>query len=73
MEFKDLPYDDVIHKAKIDIDEEGSVASAATAAIMSRGMDIPFEFNCDHPFIFMINDRVTHEILFAGVYRGPLA
>ena len=74
MGFTDLPFDDAIHKATIDIDEEGSVATAATAIIVSRGGGNKIdEFFCDHPFIFMINDRVSHEILFTGVYRGPAA
>lgn len=69
-----VSFDDMVHKAKIEIDEEGSVAAAATAT-MSRSMTFmqqePVKFHCDHPFIFMINDRVSQEILFAGVYRGP--
>lgn len=72
MGFKGLPFDEVIHKAIIEIDEEGTKASAATAAI-ERSMsseEVP-EFHCDHPFIFMINDLVSQEVLFAGVYRGP--
>lgn len=67
-------FDDMIHKAKIEIDENGSVAAAASAT-MSRSMTFfesePIKFHCDHPFVFMINDRVSQEILFAGVYRGP--
>lgn len=73
MGFKGLPFDTVIHKAIIEIDEEGTKASAATAAISRGGIsfgDAP-EFHCDHPFIFMINDLVSQEVLFAGVYRGP--
>lgn len=69
-----VTFDDMIHKAKIEIDEDGSVAAAATAT-MSRSLTFmdaePIEFHCDHPFIFMINDLVSQEILFAGVYRGP--
>lgn len=69
-----VSFDDMMHKAKIEIDEEGSVAAAATAT-MSRSMSFmkpePVNFHCDHPFVFMINDRVTQEVLFAGVYRGP--
>jgi len=70
-----LYFDDMIHKAKIEIDEEGSIAAAATAT-MSRSMGfINFaektKFHCDHPFVFTIYDRLTNDVLFAGVYRGP--
>ena len=71
MGLKGSPFDGAIHKAKIDIDEEGSVAAAATGMTITKGFIRPDEFHCDHPFIFMINDRVTHEVLIAGVYRGP--
>ncbi|XP_055307140.1 serine protease inhibitor 88Ea-like [Sitodiplosis mosellana] len=69
-----LSFDDMVHKAKLEIDEDGSVAAAATST-MSRSMTFmqpePVQFHCDRPFVFMINDRVSHEVLFAGVYRGP--
>lgn len=69
-----ITFDDMIHKAVIEADEDGAVAAAATGiftfanAIMETE---PINFHCDHPFIFMINDRIANEILFAGVYRGP--
>lgn len=69
-----VSFDDMVHKAKIEIDEEGSVAAAATAT-MGRSLPImelePVQFHANHPFIFMINDRASQEILFAGIYRGP--
>lgn len=35
--------------------------------------DVPTieNFYCDHPFVYTINDRITKEILFAGIYYGP--
>lgn len=68
--FANVPvtFDDIVHKAVIEIDEDGAVAAAATGSF-ARSM--PEEFYCDHPFIFTINDRITQEILFAGVFRGP--
>lgn len=70
-----LYFEDAIHKAKIEIDEDGSTAAAAVATF-SRSLKFdepkePTKFHCDHPFVFMINDRVSTEVLFAGVYRGP--
>lgn len=69
----DLKLDDAVHKAKIQIDEEGSTAAAATVVFSfrsSRPLE-PSEFHCNHPFMFVIHDQQSKEILFAGVYRGP--
>ena len=68
-----LNLDDAIHKAKIEIDEEGSTAAAATVLFSfrsSRPLE-PAQFFCNHPFLFMIYDRPSQGILFAGVYKGP--
>lgn len=67
-----LRFDDIVHKAVIEVSEEGTVAAAATAApsIMSMPQD-SINFHCDHPFVFMINDHITEEVLFTGIYRGP--
>jgi serine protease inhibitor len=62
----------VIHKAFIDVNEEGTEAAAATAVIMERGKDSePIEFRADHPFIFMIRDMTTGSILFIGRVMDP--
>lgn len=65
-----VSFDDIIHKAVVEIDEEGTTAAGATGSI-GRGGDEPLSFVCDHPFIFTINDRRTQEVLFIGVFRGP--
>lgn len=69
-ESKNLLNTIILHKAKIEIDEEGSTAVAAT---MSEGweIDLSVDFNCNHPFMFVIYDQKFNEILFAGIYRGP--
>lgn len=68
-----LKFDDAVHKAKIEIDEEGSTAAAATAIFSFRSSrpTEPAQFKCNHPFMFLIHDQKSKEILFAGVYRGP--
>lgn len=69
----ELKIDDAVHKAKIEINEEGSTAAAATVLFSfrsSRPLE-PAEFVCDHPFLFLIHDHQTKEILFAGVFKGP--
>ncbi|KAG4080758.1 hypothetical protein HA402_005938 [Bradysia odoriphaga] len=68
-----LHLDDAVHKAKIEVNEEGSTAAAATVLFSfrsSRPLD-PAQFFCDHPFMFLIYDQKSRAILFAGVYRGP--
>jgi len=56
----DFKIGDVIHKAFIDVDENGVEAAAATAVetiyacFMSRKPRIPICFKCDHPFMFAI-------------------
>lgn len=72
-EESELKLDDAVHKAKIEINEEGSTAAAATVLFSfrsSRPLE-PAEFVCDHPFLFLIHDQQTKEILFSGVYKGP--
>lgn len=63
------------HKAKIEVDEKGSTAAAATAMEPFPARAVyrpkPMKFNCDHPFVFVIHDERFDEILFAGIYRGP--
>jgi serpin B len=66
----------VIHKAFVDVYEEGTEAAAATAMIMtecgSAGPPPPPKiFRADHPFIFLIKDNETGAILFLGRYVKP--
>lgn len=61
----------VYHRALLQVDEVGTVAAAATYA-NAIDLSYPMEFNLNHPFAFMITDRFTHTILFAGQVRNPL-
>jgi serpin B len=64
----------VLHKAFVDVNEEGTEAAAATAVIMSRAAPIlPDNFRADHPFVFLIRDNVTRSILFLGRVVNPVA
>lgn len=58
------------HKAKIEINESGSKASAFTSVTGYKISDF-FNFYCDRPFVFIVHDEKFEEVLFAGVYRGP--
>jgi serpin B len=64
----------VVHKAFVDVNEEGTEAAAATAAVMSlRGISTekPQVFRADHPFVFLIRDIATSSILFLGRLTNP--
>lgn len=66
-------FDDATHKAKIEVNEEGSTAAAATVLFSfrsARPVD-PAQFHCNHPFLFVIYDHRAKAILFTGIYRGP--
>lgn len=72
MGMKDLPFETIVHKAKLEIDENGSVAAAATAAVSSRGMGpMRAEFFCTRSFVLTIVNSNQKEVLFTAVYRGP--
>ncbi|MFA6404986.1 MAG: serpin family protein [Candidatus Paceibacterota bacterium] len=74
---ENLSISEVIHQAFVEVNEEGTEAAAATAVIMVNttsvgpGNPIP-EFRADHPFIFMIQDSSTGEILFMGKVANPI-
>ncbi|XP_048246894.1 leukocyte elastase inhibitor-like [Haliotis rufescens] len=66
---------DVLHKAVVEVNEEGSEAAAATAVIIEvrsfAGMQPPSPvFRCDHPFLFFIRDNVSKLNLFVGKFSG---
>jgi serpin B len=75
---RDLYISAVIHKAFVDVNEEGTEAAAATGIIMEP-TSAPFEepkeppvFRADHPFVFMIRDNRNDAILFLGRITNPL-
>jgi serpin B len=71
-----LSISDVIHKAFVEVNEQGTEAAAATAVVMKRAMamrpgpPVP-EFRADHPFLFLIRDRRSGAILFLGRVVEP--
>jgi len=70
----DLLISDVIHQAFIKVDEKGTEAAAATAIMISqKAMIESLEFNADHPFIFIIQEKETGNILFIGRVINPSA
>jgi serpin B len=65
----------VIHKAWIEVTEEGTEAAAATALSVAVGSAAPqaprLVFRADHPFIFLIRDRISGSLLFIGRMADP--
>lgn len=69
----DLVLSKVVHKAFVEVNEEGTEAAAATAAVMMlRCARIPARFIADHPFLFFIRHNPSSSILFAGRYSSPV-
>jgi len=69
---KDLYITKIIHKAVIEVNEEGSEAAAATAVILgTKSIRIKPEFKADRPFLFFIRHNSTGSILFLGRVMNP--
>ncbi|KAJ8377544.1 hypothetical protein AAFF_G00256080 [Aldrovandia affinis] len=62
----------VVHKSFLEVNEEGTEAAAATAAVMMvRSLRIPETFIADHPFLFFIRHNPSQSILFYGRFCSP--
>jgi len=72
---RDLVISDVVHKAFVDVSEEGTEAAAATGiAVRATAMRAPEPlviFRADHPFVFMIRDTRSGTVLFIGRLANP--
>ncbi|MCK5214319.1 MAG: serpin family protein [Candidatus Omnitrophica bacterium] len=68
---KDLFISKVIHKAFVDVNEEGTEAAAATAVVMAKSISKTLLFQADHPFVFLIRENTTGSILFIGRIMDP--
>ncbi len=64
----------IIHRAFVEVNEEGTVAAAATVAHAkdhARPAPGAVVFTADHPFLFLIRDRKNGTILFLGRISRP--
>jgi serine protease inhibitor len=72
-----LKISEVVHKAFVEVNEEGTEAAAATAVgmMLSTGVGSrppePKVFKADHPFLFFIWDRRTKTVFFSGRVIDP--
>lgn len=67
---KDLFVSAVVHQATVDVDEQGTEAAAATAAVVSLSSRPP-SIVIDKPFLLAIRDDATGAILFTGRVTDP--
>ncbi|ELV13983.1 Serpin B6 [Tupaia chinensis] len=69
---RDLFLSKVVHKSFVEVNEEGTEAAAATAAvIMLLCARIIPSFRADRPFLFFIREQQTNGILFVGRFSSP--
>jgi serpin B len=67
---------DVLHKTRLEVDEKGTVAAAATAVVMRATAMMPRMQETktlvfDRPFALLIGDSTTGAVLFEGVVYEP--
>ena len=63
----------VLHKAFVEVNEEGTEAAAATGVVVGLTAAPPRQpvFRADHPFLFLIRDLRSNSILFLGRVMDP--
>lgn len=75
-EIENIYVGEAIHKTHIDLNEKGTKAAAVTYFGMYKNTAMPkikekIEIKFDKPFIYMIKDTKTNEMLFFGVVYEP--
>ncbi len=66
-----LDISDVLHKAYIAIDENGTTAAAATTVVVGATAVLNTQVIVNRPFIFAIREMKTGLIVFAGIMNDP--
>jgi serpin B len=71
-DIEQLYISDVLHQANITVDEQGTEAAAATAAVVEAvSAPPPASLRVDRPFIYFIRGGQNGEILFMGRFLEP--
>jgi serpin B len=69
---RDLCVSNVVHKAFVEVNEEGTEAAAATGVVMRlTAVRMTPVFRADRPFVFLIRENQTGSILFIGRMMNP--
>jgi serine protease inhibitor len=71
---RDLSISAVVHKARVDVDEQGTEVAAASGVVVGLSAALPAEpptFRADHPFVFLIRQNPPGAILFLGRVANP--
>lgn len=72
-----LCVDEILQKVRVQLDEQGTKAAAATALVMKamsmRPEEEPVEMNVNRPFAFVITDGSSGSVCFAGAIENPCA
>ncbi|XP_076313913.1 LOW QUALITY PROTEIN: leukocyte elastase inhibitor-like [Tachypleus tridentatus] len=71
---QDLFVGEVVHKAFLDVSEEGTEAAAATGVILQKRCMLireVVEFTANHPFVFLILENKYKSVLFMGALKKP--
>jgi serpin B len=64
--------DEAYHKAFVALDEQGTEAAAATAVVVrDESAPQPASIILDRPFLFLIYDQPTGQVLFLGRVLDP--
>lgn len=61
----------VVHKTRLEVDEEGTTAAAATGVNMLASVPRVKTLVFDRPFALLLCDTQTNAVLFAGVVYEP--
>ncbi|XP_071594760.1 serpin E3 [Heliangelus exortis] len=61
---------EAIHKAEIEVTEDGTKASGATAMVLLKRSRTPI-FKADRPFLFFLRQATTGSVLFIGRVTNP--
>lgn len=69
----DLSVSTVVQEATVEVDESGTIATAATSggACNCSAIEEPLMVTIDQPFLFLIRDTKTGSILFMGQVQDP--
>ena len=65
----------ILQKARLIFDEDGTQAAASTVVSVAPSAynpDLPVEFNMNRPFVAVIADAESGAVCFAAVVNNPL-